>query len=74
MTAKAPVEPLIQKPYLIELAATCLNGVDPRPPLASPVHADLRGLPRMLIQLDAAEAFLDGSVRLVGVAGAADVE
>ena len=49
MTAKALIDPLIQKPYLMELATAYLNGVDPRTPLASPLYADLRGLPRMLI-------------------------
>ena len=49
MTAKASVDPLIQKAYLMGLAAAYLNGVDPRTPLASPLYADLQGLPPMLI-------------------------
>ena len=73
MTAKAPVDPLIQKAYLMELAADYLKGGDPRMPLASPLYADLRGLPPMLIQVGSAETLLDDSVRLAGVAGAADV-
>ena len=73
MTAKAPVDPLIQKPYLMELAAAYLSGTDPRTPLASPIYADLRGLPPLLIQVGSAETLLDDSVRLAGVAGAADV-
>ena len=73
MTAKAAVDPLIQKPYLMELAAAYLNGVDPRAPLASPIYADLRGLPPFLIQVGSAETLLDDAVRLAGVAGAADV-
>jgi epsilon-lactone hydrolase len=73
MIAKASVDPLIQKPYLIELAAAYLNGVDARMPLASPLYSDLRGLPPMLIQVGSAETLLDDSVRLAGVAGAADV-
>ena len=73
MTTKAAVDPLISKPYLEELAAAYLNGADPRLPLASPIHADLRGLPPMLIQVGSCETLLDDAVRLAGAAGAADV-
>jgi monoterpene epsilon-lactone hydrolase len=73
MTAKATVDPMVQQPYLIELAATYLHGADPRTPLAAPLYADLRGLPPMLIQVGSAETLLDDAVRLAGVAGAADV-
>ena len=73
MSSKASVDPLIQKAYLMELAAAYLKGADPRMPLASPLYADLRGLPPMLIQVGSAETLLDDSVRLAGVAGAADV-
>jgi epsilon-lactone hydrolase len=71
--AKAAVDPLLGKPYLLELAAAYLHGADPLTPLASPLHADLRGLPPMLIQVGSAEILLDDAVRLAGVAGAADV-
>jgi epsilon-lactone hydrolase len=73
MSAKAAVDPLIGRAYLTELAAAYLNGADPLNPLASPLHADLHGLPPMLIQVGSAETLLDDAVRLAGVAGAADV-
>jgi acetyl esterase/lipase len=73
MTTKAPVDPLIQKPYSLELAAAYLNGADPRTPLASPIYAELKGLPPMLIQVGSAETLLDDAVGLARVAGAADV-
>jgi acetyl esterase/lipase len=73
MTTKAAVDPLIQKPYLQELAASYLAGTDPLAPLVSPIHADLHGLPLMLIQVGSAETLLDDSIRLAGVAGVADV-
>jgi len=73
MATKAAVDPLIQKPYLMELAAAYLGGADPRTPMASPLYADLRGLPPMLIQVGSAETLLDDAVRLAGVAGAAGV-
>jgi acetyl esterase/lipase len=50
-----------------------LNGVDPRTPLGSPIYADLRGLPPMLIQAGSAETLLDDAVRLAGKAAVADV-
>jgi epsilon-lactone hydrolase len=73
MTTKAPVDPLIQKAYTLELAAAYLNGADPRTPLASPIYAELKGLPPMLIQVGSAETLLDDAVRLARVTGAADV-
>jgi acetyl esterase/lipase len=73
METKAAVDPLINKPYLAELAAAYLHGADPRTPAASPLHADLRGLPPLLIQVGSAETLLDDAVRLAGRAGAADV-
>jgi acetyl esterase/lipase len=73
METKAAVDPLIQKPYLMELAQAYLGGVSPRTPLASPLFADLRGLPPILIQVGSAETLLDDSVRLCGALGSADV-
>jgi monoterpene epsilon-lactone hydrolase len=73
MESKADVDPLIQKPYLLEAAAAYLNGADPRTPLASPLYADLNGLPPMLIQVGTAETLLDDSTRLARRAAQADV-
>jgi epsilon-lactone hydrolase len=70
---KAEADPMIQKDYLGELAVAYLHGADPRSPLASPLHADLSGLPPLLIQVGSAETLLDDAVRLAGKAGAADV-
>jgi epsilon-lactone hydrolase len=72
MATKAAVDPLIQKPYLMELAKDYLGGASPRTPLASPLYADLHGLPPVLIQVGSAETLLDDSVRLAGALGAAD--
>src|SRR5262249_30897920 len=73
MTTKAAVDLLISKPYLEDLAPAYLHGADPRTPLASPIHADLSGLPPMLIQVGSSETLLDDSIRLAAVAGAAGV-
>ncbi|ACL63183.1 alpha/beta hydrolase [Methylobacterium nodulans] len=73
LITKAAVDPLIQKPYLAELARAYLNSADPHDPLISPLYADLRGLPPMLIQVGSSETLLDDAVRLAGAAGGADV-
>jgi len=73
LMAKASVDPLIQKPYLEELAAAYLAGTDPADPRVSPLHADLTGLPPLLIQVGSAETLLDDAVRIARRAGAADV-
>lgn len=51
-----------------------LGGRDPRQPLASPLYADLRGLPPLLIQVGSAEVLLDDSRRLAERARAAGVD
>lgn len=73
MTAKAAVDPLISKAYLTELAGAYLHGADPLNPLASPLYADLHGLPPTLVQVGSAETLLDDAVRLAGAMGTADV-
>jgi acetyl esterase/lipase len=47
---------------------------DPTDPLASPLLADLSGLPPLLVQVGANEVLLDDAVRLAARAGAADVD
>ncbi|CAB3749179.1 alpha/beta hydrolase [Paraburkholderia humisilvae] len=73
MESKADVDPLIQKPYLLEAAAAYLNGADPRTPLASPLYADLAGLPPLFIQVGTAETLLDDAMRLARRAAQTDV-
>ncbi|WP_043838995.1 alpha/beta hydrolase [Muricoccus aerilatus] len=73
METKAAQDPLISKAYLKELAGLYLHGQDPCGPCTSPLYADLRGLPPMLIQVGSAETLLADSLRLAAVAGAADV-
>ncbi len=61
MKTKAALDPLVQKAMLLQLAPMYLNGADPRTPLASPLHAELHGLPPILIQVGSAETLLDDS-------------
>jgi epsilon-lactone hydrolase len=74
LAAKDAVDPLIHKEYLNELAdAYVPPGMDRKDPRVSPLHADLNGLPPVLIQVGSAETLLDDAVRFAGAAGAADV-
>jgi len=41
-----------------KMAKAYLGGADPRAPLASPLHADLRGLPPLLVQVGGDEVLL----------------
>ena len=50
-----------------------LCGADPRDPLASPLYADLKGLPPLLIHVGADETLLDDSILLAACARAAGV-
>jgi monoterpene epsilon-lactone hydrolase len=50
-----------------------LGDTDPRDPLASPLYADLSGLPPLLIHVGADEVLRDDSTRLAERARAADV-
>ena len=50
-----------------------LGGTDPRTPLASPLYADLQGLPPLLVHVGSDEVLLDDSRRLVERARSAGV-
>lgn len=50
------------------------EGGDPRNPLANPLHADLTGLPPLLVQVGDSEVLLDDSTRLAERAKAAGVD
>ena len=74
LSTKAAIDPLIHKEYLEELAHAYLpDGMDQKDPRASPLYADLSGLPPTLIQVGSAETLLANSTRFAAAAGAADV-
>jgi len=74
LNSKSAVDPLIHKEYLEELAAAYApRDMDRRDPRLSPLYADLKGLPPILIQAGSAETLLDDAVRLAAAAGEADV-
>jgi acetyl esterase/lipase len=74
MTTCAALDPMVQRTDLLAMAAAYLGGADPRTPLASPLHADLRGLPPLLVQVGTRETLLDDAERLVAAARAAGVD
>lgn len=59
---------------LLQCAAVYLAGADPCQPLASPLYADLHGLPPLLIQVASDEILLSDSTELARRAQAAGVE
>lgn len=67
-------DPMITYEGLSDMAANYLNGGDVADPIASPIHADLSGLPPTLIQVGSEEALLSDSTTLAERAGAAKVD
>jgi len=57
-------DPMLNRGIIRKMAAMYLGGADPADPLASPLHADLGGLPPMLIQVGTRELLLDDARRL----------
>ncbi|GAB3764149.1 alpha/beta hydrolase [Microlunatus parietis] len=57
-------DPFFTRDLVRQLGAGYLAGTDPHHPLAAPIHADLRDLPPVYLQVGAAEAGLGDSRRL----------
>lgn len=64
LRTRAAVDVMIRAAGLGTTADTYLAGADPRHPYASPLYADLHGLPPMLIHVGDAEVILDDSIRI----------
>jgi epsilon-lactone hydrolase len=73
MFDNATRDPSVQKAGILDFAGLYLAGADPRSPLASPIHGDLRGLPPLLVQVGAVETLLDDALMLTRAASLADV-
>lgn len=73
-TTKAEVDPMLKREGSKLAAERYLAGIDARTPLASPIYADLSGLPPLLIHVGEAEILLDDSNMLAQRARAAGVE
>ncbi|MEV4323778.1 alpha/beta hydrolase [Microbispora rosea] len=74
MSTKKDADPIFTREALQAFATPYLAGQDPAQPLASPVFADLRGLPPLLVQAGSNELLLDDAVRLAGRAAVDEVE
>ena len=74
MTTRAAVDPVVQKEGLLGMAKIYLGGADPKNPLAAPLHANLAGLPPLLIQVGDAETLLNDATRITERARKADVD
>jgi monoterpene epsilon-lactone hydrolase len=71
---RADQDPISTPALLARLADDYLARADPRTPLASPLFADLSGLPPLLIQVGTADLLLSDSERLARAATAAGVD
>jgi len=66
-------DPMVNAEMLTMMAEAYLGDADPKSPTASPLFADLSGLPPLLIQVGTAEVLLDDARRLAERAEAAGV-
>ena len=73
MTTKAAADPAFRPDAFPVRVKDYVGTADPADPLISPVFADLRGLPPLLIQAGSNELLLDDAVRLAARAAADDV-
>ena len=74
MKAMAEADPCLDQASLLQMAAIYLDGADSKAPLASPLYADLSGLPPLYIQVGTAEILLDDSRRIAERARLAGVQ
>lgn len=72
--SKESADPIFTEADVRAYADHYVGAGDRAHPLASPVFADLTGLPPLLVQVGANEVLLDDAVRLAGRAGADGVE
>jgi epsilon-lactone hydrolase len=74
LRTKAGVDFMLSPEITRKAPALYLGGADPRTPYASPLYADLIGLPPLLIQVGSYEILLDDSTRFAERARLAGVE
>ncbi len=72
--SRADVDPMVTKDGLDVMAAAYLGEASLNEPLASPLFADLAGLPPLLVHVGDAEVLLDDSLALRDTARAAGVD
>jgi acetyl esterase/lipase len=74
LRSRAAVDVMLTPDGVREAADWYLAGQDPRHPYASPLYADLHGLPPVLIQAGDAEIIRDDATRFAAAAQAAGVD
>ncbi len=74
MDTREAADPMLNRTRLGMMARGYLAGTDPRTPLASPLFADLTGLPPLLVQVGTAEVLLDDSIRFAARARQAGMD
>jgi monoterpene epsilon-lactone hydrolase len=74
MTTKAPVDPMISPTELHGWASMYHGAGDLKAPLASPLYAELSGLPPIMLQVGTEEILLDDSLRYAERAKAAGAD
>jgi acetyl esterase/lipase len=74
MSGKAAVDPVFTREKIAVRVRDYVGDADSAQPEISPVFADLRGLPPLLVQAGTHELLLDDATRLATAAAAADVE
>ncbi|HEX6096114.1 MAG TPA: alpha/beta hydrolase fold domain-containing protein [Thermoanaerobaculia bacterium] len=73
-TDRQAKDPMIDRPLAQKLAGLYTNGHDLRSPFVSPIHADLRGMPPLLIQAGEREVLFSEALSLHEKALAAGVD
>jgi acetyl esterase/lipase len=68
------LDPMVQQAMLDDMASAYLGAVDPTTPYASPIHADFRDFPPLLLQVGQTEILRDDAVRVAQAAELAGVE
>jgi epsilon-lactone hydrolase len=71
---KAAVDPIVTRQSTTAMAHAYAGAHDPKAPLLSPLYADLRGLPPLLVQVGSDEVLLDDALGLGERARAAGVD
>lgn len=74
MVTRSAQDPMVQKDSLKWFAAQYLGNAPATTPLAAPLHADLKGLPPILVQVGTAETLLDDATRIAEKLHTAGVE
>ncbi len=71
---RASIDPMVAGDAITFMAQAYLAGKDAKTPLASPLYADLAGLPPLLIQVGTSETLFDDAARLDAAARTAGME